>query len=148
MDIGDYEMLHGDISNYADGNIVFRVDNFLFRRQPDGTYKFDVKVQKAMQDVFMNSTYTVDVVCMLMSDNAEKFGEELKELLIDYDVPFGRVFIIKHDEEIRFHLIRGAFLYYVDDVEERLMRISDERAIMIPNVYKMLVRRMNRGKRF
>lgn len=141
-------MLHGDISNNAEGSIAFRVDDFLFRRNSDGkTYKLDYEVFKAIENVYYGSFYTVDMVCMLIGKNEYNFKTELEELLEDYNVPFGRIYIIKHDEEVRFHLTIGNYLYYADDVDERVNRIAHEYCINLSQLNLLLQGRVKRNAR-
>lgn len=139
-------MLHGELSNSAEGSIAFRVDKFLFRLNPDGkTYSFDEEVFKAIQNVYYASFYTVDMVCMLFGKDEFKFRQELEQLLEVYGVPFGRVYIIKHDEEIRFHLTRGDYLYYVDDVAERVDRIANRNCIDLAQLHLLLKGKVKRS---
>lgn len=141
-------MLYGDISNSAEGSIAFRIDKFLFRLNSDGkTYRFDENVFKAIQNVYYGSFYTVDVVCMLVGKDEFKFRQELEELLEDYSVPFGRVYVIKHDEEVRFHLTRGDYLYYVDDVAERVDRIANNNCVDLSQLYVLLKGKVRRSAR-
>lgn len=141
-------MLHGELSNSAEGSIAFRIDKFLFRLNPDGkTFNFDLEVFKAIENVYYGSFYTVDVVCMLVGKDELQFRNELEELLEVYNVPYGRIHIIKHDEEVRFHLTRGDYLYYADDVVDRVARIAHEHCINLSQLNSLLIGRVRRSAR-
>lgn len=144
----EYKMLHGELSNSAEGSIAFRVDKFLFRLNPDGkTYKLDYEVFKAVENVYYGSFYTVDYVCMLVGKNEVKFRQELEELLEVNNIPSGRIYIIKHDEEVRFHLTKGDYLYYADDVAERVDKIASEHCINLSQLHFILRGRVKRNAR-
>lgn len=145
-------MLHGDISNSAEGSIAFRIDKFLFRLNSDKkTFNLDLNVLKAIENVYFGSFYTVDVVCCMPAGTDDfhefEFREELEELLIFNKVPYSRIYTIKNEIEIRLHLIRGLYLYYVDDVEEHVSSIAHEHCIDLSQLSALLTGRVRRSAR-
>lgn len=152
-------MLHGNISNEVEGSIAFRVDGFLFREKKKSFFQYltngstrvafeiDNTVRKAINSVYFYTPHTVDLVCKLYGAHEERFKEELEELLDAYDIPYGRIFIVKKDTEILNLLTSAYFQYYIDDVDEHIEQVSSEYCMDISTLYSMIARRERRGKR-
>lgn len=140
-------MLNGDLSNYVEASIAFRFDKFLFRPVEKGLilkrteWELDRDVAGALRYVYYYSPHTVDIVAKLEGDNEADYEKRVAEIMDDVDIPYGRIFIIKHELEVRNLLTAAYFQYYIDDVQERTDRIASEYCLDLKQLYGMFVRR-------
>lgn len=144
-------MLNGDISNYVEEIVGFRVDGFLLSVIKNKSlfsskvrYVLNNRVAKALTTVYYRTSMTVDVVCMLEGENEEKFREKVKSLLESFNIPYRELHIIKQDLEVRTLLTTNAISYYIDDdSNERFDRIrKNDYCWSIETLYKMISRRV------
>ena len=144
-------MLNGDISNYVEEIVGFRVDGFLLSVIKDKSlfsskvrYVLNNRVAKALTTVYYRTSMTVDVVCMLEGDNEEKFRKKVESLLESFNIPYRELHIIKQDLEVRTLLTTNAISYYIDDdSNERFSRIKkNDYCWSIETLYKMISRRV------
>lgn len=141
-------MLNGDLSNQVEASIAFRFDRFLFRRVEKGLilkrveWNLDRDVAGALRYVYYYSPHTVDIVAKMGSGEVEEeFEKEVAERLDEVNLPYGRIFIIKHELEVRNLLTSAYFQYYIDDVPERVNRIASEYCMGLKELYAMFIRR-------
>ena len=142
-------MLNGDISNYTEYIIAFRIDDFLIEKVKGGffrpsSFKINERVAKALKTVYFKTPYTVDLVYLTENADEEKEREKIESFLIKYDIPYGNIHIIKQDLEVRTLLTVNAFSYYIDSTSlERVDRIGkSDYVLSLEDLYKMISKRV------
>lgn len=142
-------MLNGDISNEVESSIAFRVDDSLFRLKRNAAgkvvdFELNKDVDRALRTVYFKTSFSLHLVSKLFGGNESEYREKLEELLQKLEIPYGELFIVKHDEEVRYLLTRDSFSYYIDIDAERLNLIGSEYAMGLSELYQFIRKRVLR----
>ena len=136
-------MLNGDISNYTENVIAFRVDDFLCKKKSGRcflppSFVLEKDVDTAVKTVYFKTPYVIDLVC------AESWGEKIIPFLEKMDIPYREIHFIKQEAEVRTLLTVNAFSYYIDNIElERIQVIRKTDYVMsLKELYQMITRRV------
>lgn len=142
-------MLNGNISNYTEYTMAFRVDAFLVEKVKGGFFrpsffKINERVAKALKTVYFKTPYTVDLVYLTENADEQKERERIESFLSKYDIPYGNIYIIKQDLEVRTLLTINAFSYYIDNTSlERINRIGkSDYVLSLEDLYRMISKRV------
>ena len=140
-------MLNGDISNYTEYTMAFRVDDFLVKlNKRNGFFRFSTsytlneEVVRALKTVYYKTPYTVDLVLMLADVYDKNSFDKIREFIDDHDIPYGNIHVINNDMEIRTHLTINTYSYYIhDEANERFSRIGKSDCVLsLADLYKII----------
>lgn len=136
-------MKHGDLSNHVKATFGFMCEEFVVEFKEDtfvdkvynklfGKLKraeINVLAVKAMEHIFRNTEYTVDLLIL------DKNYEGLKPLISD--LPFCRVVLYNKYSQIASRLLTGDLTYVVDSHKERMSLINNPHVIDLDTLSQM-----------
>jgi hypothetical protein len=141
-------MLNGNLSNTAGITIAFRCEDCLIHYR-ESNFKdkvlnsilgkakraeVDPSVLKAMEYIYRQTEYTVDIVV-----ENKNYSTELESILSD--LPFNRVILIDKDVQVSHRLMTGDITYYVDTKESRRSLVNNKYALSLEELNQQIRRR-------
>ena len=138
-------MLKGDISNSIGYTIAFRCEDGLFKPKEGkfidrilnkiqgkfGRADLNEEYLKAMEYLYRNTEYTVDVVIL-----EESYTPSVKKVL--ENLPFNRVIKIRNESSITVRLNVGDISIYVDEDSYRLSLVNSKYAVPLNKLNTLL----------